>query len=82
MKESSKIVGAVVAATLASTTFALSADAPRKWSQPSYDEVPDSPLGTGPELESFTGIDNDDAALFDGDGRPLVQDKPRSSPNR
>lgn len=80
MKENSKLLGAFVAATLASTTFALSAepigDHPRKWSQPSYDEAPDSSLSSAPKLEDFIAIpEDDDAALLDGDGRPLVQDK-------
>lgn len=84
MKENSKILGVVVAATLASTTIVLSAeligDAPRKWSQPSYDDAPDPPLTTAPELEDFIAIpDDDDAVLFDGDGRPL---RPRSAPDR
>lgn len=83
MREKAKIIGTFVAVALASTTIALSAeligDQPRKWSQPSYDEVPDSALNAAPELESFTGKTDNDAALFDGDGRPL---KPRSAPSR
>jgi len=86
MIRGSTILGAFVAVTLASMTLALSAeligDAPRKWSQPSYDEDPDSSLSTAPKLENFIAIpEDDDAALFDGDGRPLVQDK-RSAPSR
>jgi hypothetical protein len=84
MKKNLKIFGVVLAASLASTSFALAVepigDAPRKWSQPSYDEAPDAPLTKAPELEGFPTIPEDnDAALFDGDGRPLV---PRSAPSR
>lgn len=44
---------------------------PRKWSRPSYD-AKETPPSTAPKLGDFIGdsMDND-AALFDGDGRPL-----------
>ena len=83
MMERSKILGGLLAATLASTTSAVSGEliggTPRKWSQPSYDEAPEPSPSTAPELENFIAIpENDDAALFDGESRSPVQDEPRS----
>lgn len=79
---SHKFFGALIAAIAAFAILPLRAepvaDGQRRWSQPDYHQTPDMPLSTAPELDSFPGTPtDDDAALLDGDGRPLTQDGTR-----